>query len=116
MENTTWDRDHDAAPQDNWQTDQENAFNDDAAITNNELQSAGAYSYDTDEDINKSIYAIGLNDDPDDEDEDDDEDDEDNEDDEDEDDESGDWGHVDPAEGNSPIPDGMDPSGPGSAV
>lgn len=27
-----------------------------------------------------------------------------------------DWGHVDPAEGNSPFPDSNDPSGPGSAV
>ncbi|MCF6130885.1 hypothetical protein [Flavobacterium wongokense] len=30
--------------------------------------------------------------------------------------EEGDWGHVDPAEGNSPFPDSNDPSGPGSAV
>ena len=30
--------------------------------------------------------------------------------------ESGDWGHTDPAEGNSPFPSSNDPSGPGSAV
>ncbi len=33
-----------------------------------------------------------------------------------EDDEKGDWGHVDPAESNSPFPDSNDPSSPGSAV
>lgn len=45
----------------------------------------------------------------------DDEDDED-EDDEDEAEEARDWGHVDPAESNSPFPDPMDPAAPGSAV
>ena len=35
---------------------------------------------------------------------------------EDEEEEEGDWGHVDPAEGNSPFPDSNAPSGPGSAV
>ncbi len=34
----------------------------------------------------------------------------------DEEEEEGDWGHVDPAEGNSPFPSSNDPSGPGSAV
>jgi hypothetical protein len=62
------------------------------------------------QDANKRIYAAGNTDDPDPVDED--EDDDDTEDD----DEAGDWGHVDPAEGNSPFPDDMDPSGPGSAV
>lgn len=58
----------------------------------------------TDEPIDSPIYAASGTPDPDEDDEDEEEDDE------------GDWGHVDPAEGNSPFPDSNDPSGPGSAV
>lgn len=58
----------------------------------------------TNEEVDKRLYAR-THDDPDEEEE------------EDEDDDYiGDWGHTDPAEGNSPFPDPMDPSGPGSAV
>lgn len=53
------------------------------------------------------LFLMAHQDDPDDDDDDTDDD---------TDDEAGDWGHVDPAEGNSPFPDSNDPSGPGSAV
>lgn len=56
----------------------------------------------TDESIYASAYV-----DPDDEEEEETDDDEN---------EAGDWGHVDPAEGNSPFPDPNAPTSPGSAV
>lgn len=60
----------------------------------------------TNEEVDERLYAA----DPD-------EDDDDNDDDEKEDeDAAGDWGHVDPAEGNSPFPDPNAPTAPGSAV
>lgn len=74
--------------------------------------------YENEENLNLFVSAVAEDDDEklyatarDDEDEDKDNDETDNEDDD-----AGDWGHVDPAEGNSPFPDPMDPSGPGSAV
>ena len=41
---------------------------------------------------------------------------EDDDDNDDDDEKTGDWGHVDPAESNSPFPDSNDPTAPGSAV
>ncbi len=63
----------------------------------------GASHYGIEEDEAR-ILASANYDDPKDEEEDEEENDE------------GDWGHIDPAEGNSPFPDSNDPSGPGSAV
>ena len=54
-----------------------------------------------------SVYAAATND-PDPKEE--------EEDNEEEEDTAGDWGHVDPAEGNGPFPDPNAPSSPGSAV
>lgn len=73
---------------------------------NDDLRSAEANGYGTEDTDDRHRYAVQNNPDPDDEEEDDQEDD----------DFAGDWGHVDPAEGNSPFPDPNDPSGPGSAV
>jgi len=77
------------------------------------------YIADDEEEI--SLYAMAITDkpDPNDEDDDDDDDDEDSDEGDEKDDENaeeGDWGHIDPVEGNSPFPSSNDPSGPGSAV
>ena len=58
----------------------------------------------------ESIYAAAGSDDPDEE------ADEEEEENDDEEEQSGDWGHIDPAEGNSPFPDPNAPTSPGSAV
>lgn len=108
MKNTDWDTAITAAPQDNWQDAETN----ESGIQNNESRNAEPNRYDTDEE-EVSVYAAGRNDDPDPDDE---EEEEEEETKEDEDDEAGDWGHVDPAEGNSPFPDSNAPGFPGSAV
>jgi hypothetical protein len=103
-------------------TNREAAFTDapqhaEESTESNEFYTADYIAEDEEE---TSIYAMAANVDPNpDDDEDDDEDDEDDEDDNDEtedEDDDADWGHIDPAEGNSPFPDSNDPSGPGSAV
>lgn len=104
METTNWDTTN-AAPQNDWRNDETNAWLTDPSITqNNELRNAEAHRYGT---VDTSrLNATTSNDDPDEE-----ADTEENEDEE-----RGDWGHVDPAESNSPFPDSNEPSAPGSAV
>jgi len=101
MENTNRDTAHDAAPQNEWLHADEPLQA--VPLTPEEEALLDAETENYDDSPNEYLFA---NDDPDDEDEDE----------EDEDDEKGDWGHVDPAEGNSPFPDPMDPAAPGSAV
>jgi hypothetical protein len=143
MENTERDSAQNAAPQnDNWQNAGANSLDEKANTENNELLQADSYRDESPEEADERLNAARADDysdndevhamagidtpdeddddDDDDEDEDDEDEDDDDEDDNDEDDndddEEGDWGHVDPAEGNSPFPDSNDPSGPGSAV
>ncbi|MEO5776667.1 MAG: hypothetical protein ABIQ27_07160 [Flavobacterium sp.] len=114
MENTNWDSAQDAAPQNDWQDAETNASVSDAARDNDPISEVNRYSIAEDDEHIHAMSGIDAPD-PDDEDEDED-DDNDNDDDNDEDDEKGDWGHVDPAEGNSPFPDSNEPGFPGSAV
>lgn len=110
MENTQWDPAQNAAPQRDWREDETNAWLTDTPNTeNDELLNAEPYGTDGNDD--EHIHAMAGIDTPDPDDED-----EDEEETEEEEDEDSDWGHVDPAEGNSPFPDSNDPSGPGSAV
>lgn len=67
-------------------------------------QHEGPIYYGADHEVIERYYAA-QNPDPDEDDEE-----------EESDDDAGDWGHVDPNEGNGPFPDPTDPSGPGSAV
>lgn len=104
MENTNRDIVYDAVPQDDWR-------NAESTSHRNIIEDNEEYTiYEALDENDAPIYAQQNLDDPDPDDED--EDDEDDDEDED----RKDWGHIDPAEGNSPIPDPMDPSGPGSAV
>lgn len=122
MENTNRDTTQGVAPQNDWREDETNAWLTDTSISrDNELtrmESTGDGAADED---NQQLYVSSGKDDPDRDDDDEEEDDDDDEEEDDdteenEEDEDGDWGHVDPAEGNSPFPDSNDPSGPGSAV
>lgn len=112
MENTNWETAQDAAPQNDWQ-------NAETAITEN-TDAVEAAQYDIEDGEEVTLYAAAGYTDPDPEEEEDeeDEDDEDEEEDdeEEEEEESGDWGHTDPAESNSPFPDSNEPSFPGSAI
>lgn len=101
MENTNRDTAAVAAPQHNWQHPE-----------TNESYTTDHSHYIGDDAEELSIYAMASSDDPDPVEKDDDDDDSQDANTV----ESGDWGHVDPAEGNSPFPDSTDPSGPGSAV
>lgn len=89
---------HDAAPHNDWRDDETNAWLTDQSINQNqEFISDAPSQYGSDD---ESIHAMAGIDAPD----------------EDDDEEAGDWGNVDPAEGNSPFRDPMDPTSPGSAV
>jgi hypothetical protein len=98
MENIERDPAQDTSPKKtDWHKAELEEFIDDTSMNNSAM----------DDDYQSNRHEIqAANDDPEDEEEDDTE----------EEDNSGDWGHVDPAEGNSPFPDSKDPSGPGSAV
>ena len=97
MENTVRDPAATAAPQNDWQDAENNASPNDS--------------------FDAHLHAMAGIDDPDSEEEEEEDDLEDNEDnEEEEEEESGDWGHIDPAESNSPFPDSNAPSAPGSAV
>lgn len=74
------------------------------AAPQTDWQNAETRNAQTDEETRRQMHAA----DPDEE--------EDEKEDEDDEDTKGDWGHVDPLEGNSPFPDPMDPAVPGSAV
>lgn len=96
MENTTRDSAPKTDPQNDWQNAERNASTD--ADTRMDLLSVKATDetddkrqYATDKDKEEEIKAS-------------------------EEEENGDWGHVDPAESNSPFPDSNEPSAPGSAV
>lgn len=104
MENTERENAQNAIPNNDLRNAETNALPEEA-ITNaiNEGFSGEASRYQNDE-PEERIHAMASYDDPDDDEDDDDDDD------------AGDWGHVDPAESNSPFPDSNDPSGPGSAV
>jgi hypothetical protein len=104
MENTNRDTAQGTAPQNDWQDAEINMPLDATSNAQDTELHTAASRYGANADSGKNMYASGNNDDPDDDE------------DEDEDEEEGDWGHVDPAEGNSPFPDNNDPSGPGSAV
>jgi hypothetical protein len=113
MENTNRDTAQNAAPKTDWRTDETNAWLTETPHTeNSEGFVAEPTSYFSEDREEVSIHAMAGIDapdpDPDDEEEEDDA--------EEEEDENADWGHIDPAEGNSPFPDSNDPSGPGSAV
>ena len=105
MENTNRDTVYDAVPQYDWQNTDANAER--TIIEDNEEYTI----YEMLDENNDPIYAQQNIEDPEEEEEEEDADSE-----EDEEEEEGDWGHVDPAEGNSPFPDSNAPSGPGSAV
>ena len=111
-----------ADPQNDWQNAQTNASlnANPANPSNDHLRSAEANGYIAEEDVEERLFATEEDDDLDDDDLDDDDDDDNDDDDDDDDDEeeekTRDWGHVDPAESNSPIPDSNAPSAPGSAV
>lgn len=107
MENTNRDTAQDVAPQRDWRNDETNAWLTETPDNQNE-ELLNAEPYGTDG-YDERLNAAASNDDPD-------PDDEDEEETEEEEDENADWGHIDPAEGNSPFPDSNDPSGPGSAV
>ncbi len=106
MENTNWDSAANAAPQNDWRNDETNAWLTDPSTQDNELRSAEAPRYGTVD--TSGLNATTSNDDPD---EDTAADTEENEEET-----AGDWGHVDPAESNSPFPDSNEPTAPGSAV
>lgn len=115
MENTNRDTAQNAAPQNDWRN-AEDLVPTDASAINELADDQGEYIEDAEE---RTIYALAQNDDPDpdpDDEEDDDDEDDENDEDEDEDDENRDWGHVDPAENNSPFPDSNEPSAPGFAI
>lgn len=94
MENTNWDTAAIAAPQYDWQHPE-----------TKESYTSDFNHHISDDEEELSIYAMTPHDDPEKEEESDDA----NE-------ETGDWGHVDPAEGTSLFSSSTDPSGPGSAV
>jgi hypothetical protein len=102
MENTERDAVN-TVPQTDWRNDETNSWLTETPNgQNGELLSGASYGT---HDFDERLSAMASNDDPNPkEDEDDDNDD------------AGDWGHVDPAEGNGPFPDPNAPSGPGSAV
>lgn len=81
-------------------------------LANTEFQNTET-PYGMDNISDERLNVVDSNDDSDEEEEDDQEDDDDSEEEEEE---AGDWGHVDPAESNSPFPDSNAPSAPGSAV
>ena len=111
MENTNRDTAQNAAPQHDWQDTESNAAVNDAATNNEPLSAPNRYIEEEDE----QVYAMAGIDGPDPDEEDEEQDEDENEDGDDEE-EAGDWGHVDPAEGNSPFPDSNAPGFPGSAV
>eukprot|EP01136_Pigoraptor_vietnamica_P034059 Opistho-1_new@97608 len=101
------------APQNDWRNAEDLVPTDASAINEFAEEEPTEYIEDAEE---QPFYALSGNDDPDpDEEEEDDEEDDDEENEED-DDERGDWGHIDPAESNSPFPDPNAPTAPGSAV
>lgn len=102
MEHTNRDTAQNAAPQNDWQDAKPIASVDESTTEENE---PGDTRYGK---ADEHLYAVNSNDDPDPDDADDNDDDDD--------DEAGDWGHVDPAESNSPFPDPNEPGFPGSAV
>lgn len=103
-----WDNADDATPNQDWNASQKEG---EWQLAENDKEENDE-RFASDEDADDRFYASGGDDDDDEN-----EDDEDvNEDDDADDDEPADWGHTDPAEGHSPFPDPMDPSGPGSAV
>ena len=105
MKNTNWDADD--APQNDWRNDETNEWLSAPSTDDKELRSAEPPHYST---ADERLHTSASNDDPD-------EDEEDEVDANDEEEETaGDWGHVDPAGGNSPFPDSNEPSSPGSAV
>lgn len=99
MENTERDTAQNAYPQNDWHNAETNDENKD-------FSDVDAPRYVEEESFDERVNFSASLDDPDPKEEDDEEEDE----------EEGDWGHVDPAEGNGPFPDSNDPSGPGSAV
>ena len=98
MENTQRDPAATAAPQQDWQDAETNPSVNDSFDAHIHAM-AGIDASDQDEEEEDDV----------------DDDDEDN-DEEEEEEEAGDWGHIDPAESNSPFPDSNAPSAPGSAV
>lgn len=103
-----------AAPQNDWRNAEDLVPT--AASAINEFAEEETTEYIEDEE-QQPFYALSDDDpDPDDEEDDDNDDEEEDEDEEEEDDERGDWGHIDPAESNSPFPDPNAPTAPGSAV
>lgn len=95
MENTVRDPAATAAPQNDWQNAENNASPNDSLDAHVHAM-AGIDASDQEEEEEDDL--------------------EENEDNEEEEEEAGDWGHVDPAESNSPFPDSNAPSAPGSAV
>ena len=109
MENTNRDTAQNAAPQKEWQDAEINAANSDSSATSgNEIRRAEGERYGINDYFDERLNAMAVNAEPDEEEE------AETEDTEDED--AGDWGHVDPAESNSPFPDSNEPSAPGSAI
>jgi hypothetical protein len=107
MENINRDTAQGAAPQNDWQTAENNdSLESSLTAQNTEPGNAPSHSDETPEAADERLNAARANREYDD----------DEEDKEDKDDDAGDWGHVDPAEGNSPFPDSNDPTAPGSAV
>lgn len=106
METTNRDTAQNAAPQNDWRNAETNE-----SITEPTSQydesGVNPTSYFAEDREEEPFYALASNVDPDEE-----EDESDTEDDE----EAGDWGHIDPAESNSPFPDPNAPTAPGSAV
>ena len=106
-----WEHADDATPNHEWNTNQTEG---DWQLAEYHADEASEMFSPSDDQTTQPKYANGGDDDLSDDNQDDDADEDVNEDDEAE--EPGDWGHTDPAEGHSPFPDPMDPSGPGSAV
>jgi hypothetical protein len=106
MENTDRDTTQNAAPQNESQDAGTNANASENQNSGN--RSTEPSRYGTEANYDQRLNSTGSNDDPD--------EDEEEETEEEREERSKDWGHVDPAEGNSPFPDSNDPTAPGSAV
>ena len=106
MEHTNRDTAQNASPQNDWQNAVINAVVTNSSDTQgDEIRKTVSERYGLNDYFDERLNAMEDKAEP-----------EENEEADTEEEEAGDWGHVDPADGNSPFPDTNEPSAPGSAV